>query len=54
MAESVAEKIIDWAVIMDVCGYESLVKKIIKSSLKDAGQTVRLLTRRMLHYTLID
>ena len=45
MDESVVEKIIDWAMIMDVCGYESLVKVIIKSSLKEARQTVRLLAK---------
>ena len=45
MDESAAEKIIDWAMIMDVCGYESLVKKIIPLSLKDAGQTMKLLAK---------
>lgn len=45
MDEIAAEKIIDWAMIMDVCGYEDMAKEIIKLSLKDARQTVGLLAK---------
>lgn len=39
------EKIIDWATIMDVCGYEDMVEEVIKSSMEEAGQTVGLLAK---------
>lgn len=39
------EKVISWAMIMDICGYEDIVEKIIKSNLKDARDTVKLLAK---------
>ncbi|MBW8039355.1 MAG: Hpt domain-containing protein [Planctomycetes bacterium] len=45
MDESTTEKIIDWATVMNVCGYESLVETIIKSGLKDARQALKLLAK---------
>ena len=45
MDESANEKTIDWSLIMDVCGYESLVMEIVALSIKDAGKSVRLLSK---------
>jgi len=43
MDETAGKKIIDWSLLMDVCGYEDMVKKVIRLSLADAGETMMLL-----------
>ena len=45
MNETTTERIIDWTMLMDICGYENMVEKIVKLSAKDAGQTSKLLTK---------
>lgn len=43
MEKDTIKKVIDWASIMDVCGYESMVKEVIETNLEDGEQTLETL-----------